>query len=55
MTIQIYKTDNDYYTFTLSDGSINHIGKQTESNPDGAASYEGAIEILKLNFPDLEL
>lgn len=53
MTIQEFRTDADYYTFTLSGGSIFNIGKQSEANPDGAASYEEAIGILQMNFPDL--
>ena len=44
----------DYYKFTFDNGATCSVGKQTETNPDGVASYEEAVENLKLNFPDLE-
>lgn len=55
MSISNYIEDSNYHTFVLSDGTIFNIGKQSESNPNGAANYEQAIEILQMNFPDLIL
>lgn len=53
MSISNYIEDSNYHTFTLSDGTIFNIGKQTEINPDGVANYDAAIEVLIMNFPDL--
>ena len=54
MSISNYIEDSNYHAFILSDGTIFNIGKQSESNPEGAANYDEAIEILKLNFEGLE-
>jgi hypothetical protein len=45
----------NYYKFEFDNGATCSVGKQTETNPDGVASYEEAIENLLLNFPDLVL
>ena len=45
---------DDFYNFTFDTGETCNVGKQTDSNPEGAANYEEAIEILKLNFEGLE-
>ena len=55
MTITEQREYANYYTVTLSDGSIWNIGKQSESNPNGAANYDEAYAILLMNIPDLEL
>lgn len=55
MTIITYTEDLDYYHVILSDGSIWNVGKWTEGNPNGAATYEEACEIVVLNNPDLIL
>jgi hypothetical protein len=53
MTITSATTDDTYYKFEFDNGATCSVGKQTETNPDGVASYEEAIENLLLNFPDL--
>jgi hypothetical protein len=53
MIIQEQNENTDFYCFTFDDNSKCSVGKQTETNPDGVASYEEAIENLLLNFPDL--
>lgn len=47
--------DGNFYNFTFDTGETCNVGKQSESNPNGAANYEEAIEILQMNFPDLIL
>ena len=54
ITIAEQAETSDFYTFVFSDGATCGVGKQSESNPNGAANYDAAIEILKLNFEDLE-
>lgn len=54
MSVSNYIEDSNYHTFILSDGTIFNIGKQSESNPNGAANYDEAIEILVMNFEELE-
>ena len=53
ITIAEQSETSDFYTFVFSDGATCGVGKQSESNPNGAANYDEAIEVLKLNFPDL--
>lgn len=55
MTITNYTETDIFHDFEFSDGATCNVGKQTPENIEGAANYEEAIEILKMNFPDLEL
>jgi len=54
MTITNYTETDIFHDFEFSDGATCSVGKQTESNPNGAANYDEAIEILKMNFEGLE-
>ena len=54
ITIAEQAETSGFYTFAFSDGATCSVGKQSESNPNGAANYDEAIEILKLNFEGLE-
>ena len=54
ITIAEQAETSDFYTFAFSDGATCSVGKQSGSNPNGAANYDEAIEILKLNFEGLE-
>lgn len=45
--------DINFYNFTFDSGEICNVGKQSETNPNGAANYDEAIEILKMNFEGL--
>ena len=51
--LMTYTETTEFYHFILNDGTEQFVGKQSESNPSGASSYNEAIEILLLNFPDL--
>ena len=54
MQIFEYSENADYHKFILTDGQIFNIGKATESNPNGAADYDAAYQILLMNCPELE-
>ena len=54
ITITEQAETSDFYTFVFSDGATCSVGKQSTENIEGAANYEEAIEILKLNFEGLE-
>ena len=53
MKIAEQNENSDFYNFTFDSGETCNVGKQSESNPNGAANYEEAIGILQMNFPDL--
>lgn len=53
MTITKYTETDDFHNFEFSSGATCSVGKQSESNPDGVANYDAAIEVLIMNFPDL--
>lgn len=55
MKIAEFTENEDYYIFRFDDGAKCSVGKQSESNPNGAADCDEAIEILLMNYPDLEL
>ena len=55
ITIAEQSETSDFYTFVFSDGATCSVGKQSEGNPNGAANYDEAIEILKMNFEGLEI
>jgi len=53
MIIVEYTESADFHEFLFDNGATCNIGKQSESNPDGVANYDAAIEVLIMNFPDL--
>jgi len=55
MTITKYTETDDFHNFEFSSGATCSVGKQSESNPNGAANYDEAYAILLMNIPDLEL
>ena len=55
MSIISYTEDANYYRIALSDGSIWNVGKWANENPNGAATYEEACNIVAMNNPELIL
>ncbi len=54
MAIAEYTESADFHEFVFDNGATCNVGKQSETNPNGAANYGEAIEILRLNFEGLE-
>ena len=54
MIIAEYTESADFHEFVFDSGATCKVGKQSPENIEGAANYNEAIEILKLNFEGLE-
>lgn len=57
MKITPLKHTEDHWNFLLEDGSEQHIGKYkiVDGKEEGVKTEKEAIEIMKLNIPDLEV